>query len=439
MNGYNPNFIPGFNIPLPQFSAELSDLIVRNGDLHGRHVAHYPNYSIVTRSDMRAPVFSALNIDQDSILEHNVTAEDGSRSWRYDRDVGEDYQLNNDYYRDNPWDRGHLAMRKNTAWGPDYDAAQRASKETYYWSNCSLQHKNFNQDEWQGLEMWVQKNLGAKHGRVTSFSLPIFEGFMRTVKPRNRCVAFIPAGYCKVVAFIDENTDQPEVRAFLMMQDADAIRVSDDQTRNQLVEGGRKVFNYQRYQVPTRFVTERTGVVFADALYARNPLYYYDSEATRDERHGVNARRVPEYVEVDDAREVITHGAPRADVQDDQVEVYLAAAMPDPEGRDRDREWVSVANFSGETIDFADWQLHDARGNTRRLGDAVDGSCVVIPGGALVVANLTPVILGNKGGVIILLNPEGQRVDRVNYHETDVKRNQPVNFFYQPSMRSGAS
>lgn len=229
---------------------------------------------------------------------------------------------------------------------------------------------------------------------------------------------------------------KPETRAFVMLQDADAIANSKDQSEGQIIENGRSIFNYQRYQTSTTLVERLTGVVFPQALKDTNPAYFYNNEATAEERERRRVFFVPEMIEVDDSNEVVSNDDERVEVRDDEIEVYVSAAMPDPEGRDDGHEWVSISNFSGEIVNLAEWELSDAKNRKIKVSDTtiVSGTQEIAPGGSIVVKGLSPMRLPNKGGVIILKNTEGQRVERVNYHEEDVSKGKPVNFYYQPSM-----
>ena len=130
-------------------------------------------------------------------------------------------------------------MRSNTAWGATTREAKRASDETFYYSNASLQHANFNQDEWLELETWVKELNLDLNGRITSFSGPIYGEFNRTIKPPGRSPAEIPSAFFKVVCFINKESNDLDVRAFIMFQDSEAL--ADKR--------GRLQFNFQRYQV----------------------------------------------------------------------------------------------------------------------------------------------------------------------------------------------
>jgi endonuclease G, mitochondrial len=420
MDGYDPTFLTGFSIPLPRFTAELDGAVLRRETLQARVVATYPNYSVVMHAAMRAPIFAALNIDQRGVATHSTSRTD---RWRIDSRIGADYQLNNDYYHRNRWDRGHLARRESAGWGVSARAAQFASDETFYYSNATLQHENFNQDEWLALEDWVLGHGETRDGRIISFSIPYFGGDMRSVTPQGRPTAFVPAAFLKIVAYVDKTDGTLQTRAFKMLQDADALRD----------KRGRKQFNFQRYQITTSEVEELTGLVFDEQLYHTNPLYFHPSAATAETRDRLGVNHLPERIEVDAPEELVDTETHREYIADDEVEVYLAAAMVDPSGNEREGEWISLLNLTGAAIDFRDWTLSDTKRSPLRIGDVV-ADCVRQPGESLRVHPVTPLRLPNSGGVIALYDDRGRRIDRLKYTARDVTEGFPVNFFCQPSM-----
>jgi DNA/RNA endonuclease G (NUC1) len=214
--------------------------------LNQGEVFHYPTYSVVANSspDKRSPVIVCLNIDQ-ALLKGTSRSD----RWRIDPRIQFENQLDNDYYAFNPWDRGHMARRTSAAWGSSMRDAQYAADETFYYSNSALQHANLNQDEWLGLEDWVFGLELDKDGKITSFSGPIYGDFDRSIRPSGRRTALVPAGFFKVVCFINKDTEQLDVRAFVIYQDAEALADKSGRTR----------YDNQHYQVTVTEIEELTG------------------------------------------------------------------------------------------------------------------------------------------------------------------------------------
>ncbi len=417
MTGYNEAFLDGVNLPLPTFSIELDEDILRdNPKLRDGHIADYIHYSVVMNANKhrRSPVFVALNIDQNK---HKKT--DRSNRWKIDSRIGFENQLNNEYYKRNDWDRGHMARRTTAAWGDSGQAAQRASNETFYYSNSCLQHANLNQDEWLNLEDWVYNLSDDMDDKITSFSGPFYGELDRTIQPSGRELALIPSGFFKVVCFINKETRKLDVRAFVMYQDDEILKDKD----------GRKRYKNQAYQVSVSEVERLTGLQFDDAVYEGNPLYHWDRDDENSERNDrlddLNIIDLPEAQEVNSPDDILAADTERQTVKDDAVDIYIAAAMANPEGRDRGSEWVSLINLGADTINLSNWVLKD------NAGKVTLGAVTLEPGMAHVVKDLGTIRLSNKKDVISLFDGDDARIDRVDYQPHMVKEGQPI-LFLQP-------
>lgn len=390
--GYDPDFL-GIPVPLPEFGPELIDEIVAKPELRDDVYADYVNYTVAMSARHRAPIFAALNIDQSKF--RTVSR---SNDWRIDTRIGAAHQLNNDYYRSNPWDRGHIARRATAAWGDGTRQAKHASDDTFFYSNAALQHKNFNRDEWLALEDWVKDFTGDDTNRLTSVSGPVWGEHPRAITPQGRETALIPTAFFKVVTYVKDGA--LEVRAYLMSQDAAALRDMR----------GKRMFDNQRYQVSVTEIEELTGLIFPQEIPDANPLFFNMSGAAE----AVNLRedRLPERIEVDDPAEVVAMDQPRAELVDDEVAVFIAAAMVNPKGPERAGEWVTIINLSEDDVSLKDWAIADRRGARLTLGDMT-----LAPGEAARVTPLAPVMLGNEGGIITLWDAAGRRIDRVKYRK----------------------
>lgn len=408
MAGYNPHFLNDIQLPLPEFNNHTSGQIAETAELRDGIYADYINYTLVTNARFRSPLFVALNIDQNKLKDSKRTDK-----WKIDWRIGEEFQLNNEYYRDNPWDRGHLARRANASWGDTQREAQRASDETFYYSNASLQHENFNQDEWLALEDWVLKLDLDDDGLITEFIGPIYGDFGRSISPSGLEPAIIPSGFFKVVCFKNKHTKSLDVRAFIMYQDEAALKDKN----------GKKVFNNQTYQVTVTEIEELTGLIFADAVYEKNPLFF-----TRPATNAaLNVVLTPERIEVSDSEEIVSD-KPRATVLDDDVEVYITAAMIDPDGNDVSGEWISIANYSNKVIDLSGWQLNTLKSQRVALKNLTTSNLQLKPGESVSLSTGNHFLMPNTSGVIYLWNQDGARIDRVNYTKGMVKTGEVLLF-----------
>ena len=364
----------------------------------------------------RTLYFAALNIDQ-----QRLATVDGNRSWRLDSRIGSAFQLNNDYYRHNPWDRGHMARRAAAAWGTDEAAATKASDETYYYSNAALQHDNFNKDEWAELEDWVLDLDQDKNDKITVFSGPIFGDYMRSVRPAGREPGFVPSAFFKVIVFLDK-ADALQVRSFILPQDVAAMA---DKNGEQKWEG-RSIHNYQPYQSSVREIEELTGLEFPEIIPSHNPLYFTPSASLAATR---NITEFPERREVNGPRDVIRRSSDRRPVRfaDDEVDVFIAAAMINPKGAERSGEWVSIANLSADPVSLDGWTLRDRLDRVRRLTGTIG------PGEAVRIQPVAPIAFANdKRGFIQLVDDQGRQIDRVPYTRQQAQHEgKPVVFAYR--------
>ncbi len=407
MTGYNPNFLPK-RVPLPSFSPTVEGDVLQRTELRDGIYADYANYTIAMHKPFRTLLFAALNVDQ-----KKYKKTERSDRWRIDSRIGGENQLDNAYYRNNPWDRGHLARRATAAWGKTLKVAQRAADETFYFSNASLQHANFNQDEWLALENWVADLELDKGDKFSVFSGPVFGDFMRAIRPNGREPGFVPSAFFKVVFFMNKS-DELDVRAFLVPQDTQALQD----------KSGRKIFNDQIYQVSVAEIEELTGLDFPEVLPARNPLYFTDGAEARKR----NVHEFPERREVNGPGDIVRANK-RRDIRfaDDDIDVFIAAAMVNPAGSEAEGEWVSIINLQSETVSIDGWTLSDHRRRTKKLKGKLG------PGEALRVQPLRPVMLANdRRGFIQLVNKKNEQIDRVPYTEEQAKREgKPIVFAYR--------
>ncbi len=408
----------GITIPLPSVRAERSANVLFSPLLTPEGLAQYPNYAVVTDAEKRSPLYVAAMIDISKLTNTSRT-----NNWRTDSRIGHDFQLNNDYYRNNLWDRGHMAMRSAQAWGDTGREAQKAADETFYYSNSCLQHENLNQDEWLELEEEILHTNDAKDGKVIVFCGPIYGEESRTIRPSGREPAEIPAGFFKVIVFINDGNTTPakksqlDVRAYIMLQDEKALRD----------KRGRDLYPLQQYQVSIREVETLTGLEFDDAIYEANPIFFHEND---DARNNLGVTSFPERVDNNGSSDVI-HSAdqPRVPAMDDKIDIYILAAQVAPKGGAD--EWVSILNLKNDEVDLKDWVIKDRMNRQVKLtGKLQPGESKVFAG-----ADLKPVLLANKGGLIVLLNDKGEHVDRVDYTEKEVKDAKGKAFLF-PSYRS---
>ena len=132
----------------------------------------YHHFSVVLNGKRRLAYFTAVNIDGRNPLTEKREAD----RWYFDPRVDQKAQVGNDFYKGTVFDRGHLVRRLDPAWGRGQTVSKAANDDTFHFSNCSPQHKNFNEGKnlWAGLEDYLLKTAGDERRRITVFTGPVF-------------------------------------------------------------------------------------------------------------------------------------------------------------------------------------------------------------------------------------------------------------------------
>lgn len=105
-------------------------------------------------------------------------------------------------------------------------------------------------------------------------------------------------------------------------------------------------------------------------------------------------------------------------VQADTNKVIINEIMPDPEGKDSEKEWVELYNPNDFEVDLIGWQIKDKIGRTRTFlfNDRTFDRTKIEPFSFVICPiDKTKISLNNTGDIVELLSPQGQVVDRVEY------------------------
>ncbi|ARD43192.1 DNA/RNA non-specific endonuclease [Colwellia sp. PAMC 21821] len=261
-DGYQKDFLPSFNIELPKPSLSLSgDVLQPPGLLDGNVVIPYIHYSLIMSKSTKQALFSAANVD--NAIAQTVSGYKG-RKWFIDARVGRDNQITNSAYIGTPWDRGHLTRRTAVTWG-DYNTALSASNDSCAYTNASMQHKRFNEDEWRVPETAVSKFSLSKDNKLIVMTGPIFTTCDRFL---TKGVGFepvrIPSGFWKTLTYVDHN-DKLVTSAYIFFQDTDTLRTTKAKQRIKL----------KNFRVTTTELQLWTGLEFEKQMFDSNPLCFY--------------------------------------------------------------------------------------------------------------------------------------------------------------------
>ena len=88
----------------------------------------------------------------------------------------------------------------------------------------------------------------------------------------------------------------------------------------------------------------------------------------------------------------------------------IVAALVNPPGPAPEAETVTLLNASPHQVDLTGWSILDRAKHQMMLPGGP-----LAPGDSLRVQVAPPVQLGNQGGLITLLNPDGLKVNGVAY------------------------
>jgi len=281
--GYDADFLgDGFRVNLPAASLEFEDDILHSDALRERYIADYIHYSLIMSKFSNQALYSAANLEQ------NQFQQVSGRDWFVDPRIGLENQVGPKAYKKNAWDRGHLTRRTAVTWGSKF-VAKRASNDSCSYANASMQHENFNQDEWRVPETIVQHLQRDKNGRISIFTGPVFTQTDRWYARRTlHELIRIPSGFWKVVAYVGKDSGQLECQAYVLYQDAKFL--ADKR--------GRFNLDIRNYQVTITEIEHLTGLEFDEALYNSNPLFFTPRDGVNEGPEGFAAPKSTDEAEL---------------------------------------------------------------------------------------------------------------------------------------------
>ena len=225
--------------------------------------------------------FTAVNID--GTREMKVRRSDFDDFWVRDPRIDEAAQLDNEYYCDaegaeNPLDRGHLVRRLDPCWGSTRDEVIAAHHDTFHWTNCSPQHKNFNRYKtyWAGIEDYILNNANTKDLRVTVLSGPVFRDDDPVYMTPTGYQVQLPLDYWKVVALVTEDGEL-STSGYLLSQSGHV-----DAMLEEFVFGP-----YKDFQISIADIEELTELDFRGL--ADSDSFAGSAEAIAKERRQINS------------------------------------------------------------------------------------------------------------------------------------------------------
>jgi endonuclease G, mitochondrial len=262
--GYDPGFLGdgSLRVNLPTLPPELLDKASTNtkATSEPRYVLPYHHYSVVMNKERRLAFFTAVNIDGSTSRRLKREPD----RWSLDPRIPAEDQTGDPVYEHNKLDRGHLVRRLDPAWGESPAVVKIANDDTFHFTNCTPQHKDFNENKasWAGLEDYILENADNLDFKVNVFSGPVLaddDKEYRGVK--------LPKQFWKVVTMVKSN-GQLSATGYVISQEALIDQPIDEKLE---VAGDFAFGGFRTYQVPVTRVEQLTALSFGP-LSSFDPL-----------------------------------------------------------------------------------------------------------------------------------------------------------------------
>lgn len=221
-------------------------------ELDGSTTIDYTHFSLAMSKSRKFASWVAWNIDGGEMKALSRT----NIPFVKDPRVPAEFQTGDELYRDNRLDRGHLARRADLCWGPKAEA-QKANRDSFFFTNITPQMDDFNQSTkdglWGQVEDRIFDDVDVDNLKVSVFGGPVFQDDDRTYRREK-----IPRAFYKVITFVEQG--ELKATAFLLTQNLDQLEALD-------------LNEFRVYQVTLDDIEQRTHIRFPAALHkAHKPL-----------------------------------------------------------------------------------------------------------------------------------------------------------------------
>ncbi|HUQ55461.1 DNA/RNA non-specific endonuclease [Lentzea sp.] len=216
-------------------------------ELDGSTTIDYAHFSLALSKSRKFAIWVAWNIDggdMKALSRNNIPFVKDPR-------IPAGFQTGDELYRDNRLDRGHLARRADLCWGPKAEA-QKANRDSFFFTNITPQMDDFNQSTKQGiwgrLEDAALADVDVENLKVSVYGGPVFNADDRVF----RSVA-IPREFYKAIAFVVDG--ELRCSAFLL-------------TQNLVLAEALDLDEFRVFQVSLSELEKRTSFTFPAELHA---------------------------------------------------------------------------------------------------------------------------------------------------------------------------
>jgi endonuclease G, mitochondrial len=238
--GYAENFLrESIAMPTAATDEVKNDLLA----VSGLTVIKYMHFSLSMSRSRRFARWVAWNIDGGSL---RSLSRKGIQ-FKQDPRLPSNAQVDNDLYKNNPLDRGHIARRADLLWG-SLSEAKKANTDSFFYTNITPQHEAFNQSSangiWGALEDAIFADVDVEDLRVTVMGGPIFADS----DPIYRGIQ-LPKQFWKTIYFRETGNPEIDVKGYVLTQ-ADLLN------QIEVLE----LPEFSVYEVPIAKIGEMTGL-----------------------------------------------------------------------------------------------------------------------------------------------------------------------------------
>ncbi len=235
--GYDPSFL-GKIVPIPVPGS--SHAVLTDDPLP------YTHFSIVMSKHRRFPIVTAENLDGAKKIK--LKRKD---SWGYDPRIPKEAQVGHEeFYRPEPFDKGHMVRRENPGWGEDEAEARLGEDDTFIYTNAIPQMPQLNQKTWLSLEDYVLDNAKTTGFKINVFTGPVF----RDDDPKYANYIQVPLDFWKIVVAIDDENKDLLVSGYLLSQEG------------LMPLEGFRYGPFKTYQVPVSRIANLADLTLAEAI-----------------------------------------------------------------------------------------------------------------------------------------------------------------------------
>ena len=268
-DGHDVDFLGhGISVPHPEMPEWIQSDLAPRKDGQGFELK-YRHYSVVMSKSRKLARYTVVDIDGGKQRKIKIDRklrdwknlgapqlEAAADKWWYDPRIYLQYQLGPEVYDATKFAFGHLVRREDPVWGDTDAEAVQGNDDSFYMTNCSPQHEDFNSKAWLRLENGIlssARNSGRKYvvftGPVLRFDDPVILGV--------KC----PVAFWKVVAY--EENGQLVSYGFMQWQTKFVDDIADAVKKESLV-----LDKIQDFQVSIAEIATATSLDFGPLLDA---------------------------------------------------------------------------------------------------------------------------------------------------------------------------